>query len=298
MTADYHQPVLLNETIDALQIKPDGVYVDVTFGGGGHSREILKHLGPQGRLYAFDQDPDAWKNAPEDDRFVLIDQNFGFLANWLRMHRVRAIDGLLGDLGVSSHQFDSTERGFSIRFDAPLDMRMDQSRERTAAEIINTYSVEALTEVLRQYGELRNAWPVAKALVKLRPINTSGELIQAVKAFAPRGAEHKFHAQLFQALRIEVNEELTVLKEMLQQAAQLLQPGGRMVIISYHSLEDRLVKDFFRSGNFEGIPNKDFFGHLSRPLEPVHTKPIVPSEEEIQRNTRARSAKMRTATKG
>jgi 16S rRNA (cytosine1402-N4)-methyltransferase len=257
----------------------------------------LKHLGPQGRLYAFDQDPDAWKNAPEDDRFVLIDQNFGYLANWLRMHRVRAIDGLLGDLGVSSHQFDSTERGFSIRFDAPLDMRMDQSRERTAAEIINTYSVEDLTEVLRQYGELRNAWPVAKLLVKMRPINTSAELIQAVKPFAPRGAEHKFHAQLFQALRIEVNEELTVLKEMLQQAAQLLTPGGRMVIISYHSLEDRLVKDFFRTGNFEGIPNKDFFGHLSRPLEPVHTKPIVPSEEEIQRNTRARSAKMRTATK-
>lgn len=297
MTADYHQPVLLKETIDALQIKPDGVYVDVTFGGGGHSREILKHLGPQGKLYAFDQDPDAWKNAPEDDRFVLIDQNFGYLANWLRMHRVRAIDGLLGDLGVSSHQFDSTERGFSIRFDAPLDMRMDQSRERTAAEIINTYSVEDLTEVLRQYGELRNAWPVAKLLVKMRPINTSAELIQAVKPFAPRGAEHKFHAQLFQALRIEVNEELTVLKEMLQQAAQLLTPGGRMVIISYHSLEDRLVKDFFRTGNFEGIPNKDFFGHLSRPLEPVHTKPIVPSEEEIQRNTRARSAKMRTATK-
>lgn len=298
MTADYHQPVLLKETIDALEIKPNGVYVDVTFGGGGHSREILKHLGPEGKLYAFDQDPDAWKNAPKDDRFVLIDQNFGFLANWLRMHRVRAVDGLLGDLGVSSHQFDSADRGFSIRFDAPLDMRMDQSRERTAAEIINTYSVEDLTAVLRQYGELRNAWPVAKTLVKMRPIQTSAELIQAVKPHAPRGAEHKFHAQLFQALRIEVNEELTVLKEMLQQAAQLLKPGGRMVIISYHSLEDRLVKDFFRTGNFEGIPNKDFFGHLSRPLEPVHTKPIVPSEEEIQRNTRARSAKMRTATKG
>jgi 16S rRNA (cytosine1402-N4)-methyltransferase len=298
MNTDYHQPVLLSETIEALQIKPDGVYVDVTFGGGGHSRAILKQLGPTGKLYGFDQDPDAWKNAPDDDRFTLIDQNFGYLANWLRMNRVRAIDGLLGDLGVSSHQFDSTSRGFSIRYDAPLDMRMDQNRALTAADVINTYSVEELTEVLRQYGELRNAWPVAKALVKIRPLQTSGELMRAVQAFAPRGAEHKFHAQLFQALRIEVNEELSVLKDMLQQAAQLLKPAGRIVMISYHSLEDRLVKDFFRTGNFEGVPTKDFFGHLSRPLEPAHTKPIVPTEEEIERNPRARSAKMRTATKG
>jgi 16S rRNA (cytosine1402-N4)-methyltransferase len=297
MSAGYHQPVLLKETIDALAIKSDGTYVDVTFGGGGHSREILKKLGPQGRLFGFDQDPDAWANAPEDARFTLIDQNFGHLANWLRVDRVRAIDGLLGDLGVSSHQFDSSTRGFSIRYDAPLDMRMDQSRSLTAAHIINSYALEELTEVLRQYGELRNAWPVAKAIVKLRPLHSSGELMQATQPLAPRGAEHKFNAQIFQALRIEVNEELSVLKDMLQQGAQLLKPGGRMVIISYHSLEDRLVKDFFRTGNFEGRPQKDFYGHLSRPLEPVHTKPIVPGEEEINLNSRARSAKMRTAEK-
>jgi len=297
MSAEYHQPVMLNETLDAMEIKPDGVYVDVTFGGGGHSREILKRLGPNGKLFGFDQDPDAWSNAPNDDRFTLIDQNFGFLANWLRMHKVRAVDGILGDLGVSSHQFDSDARGFSIRYDAPLDMRMDQSRSLTATEVVNDYTVERLTEVLRQYGELRNAWQVAKAIVKQRPLQRSGELMRSIQMFAPRGAEHKFNAQVFQALRIEVNEELEVLKQMLQQAATLLKPGGRLVIISYHSLEDRLVKDFFRSGNFEGVPDKDFFGNLSRPLEPVHTKPLVPTEDEIQRNTRARSAKLRTATK-
>jgi 16S rRNA (cytosine1402-N4)-methyltransferase len=298
MTSTYHQPVLLKESIDALQIKPNGVYVDVTFGGGGHSREILSRLGPEGKLYAFDQDPDAQKNVPDDKRITLIDQNFGHLATWLRMHGVREIDGLLGDLGVSSHQFDSDQRGFSIRFDAPLDMRMDQNRSLTAAEIVNGYPLEQLTAVLRQYGELRNAWAVAKTLVKQRPLYTSGELMTAVRSLAPRGAEHKFNAQLFQALRIEVNEELEVLKEMLIQGTKLLKAEGRMVIISYHSLEDRLVKDFFRYGNFDGSQEKDFFGNLQRPLEPISSKPIVPTENEIEQNSRARSAKMRIASKG
>lgn len=294
---DYHQPVLLKASVDGLNIKPDGVYVDVTFGGGGHSREILKRLNEAGRLIAFDQDPDAKANIPNDPRFTLVDQNFRFLRNWLRLLKVKQVDGILGDLGVSSHQFDAAERGFSLRFEAALDMRMDQSRSKTAADVLNTYEADALTQVLRQYGEVEMPGRVAKAIIAARPVLTTQELREAVKHYMQRGKEHKFLAQVFQALRIEVNEELEVLKEMLTQSAEVLAPGGRLSIISYHSLEDRLVKDFMRSGNFEGEPQKDFFGNLLRPLKPLQSKPIVPSEEEIEQNNRARSARLRIAEK-
>jgi 16S rRNA (cytosine1402-N4)-methyltransferase len=293
----YHRPVLLQASIDSLNIKPNGVYVDVTFGGGGHSKEILKKLDKGGRLIAFDQDPQAQANRLDDPRFELVDQNFRFMSNWLRLLGIKKVDGILADLGVSSHQFDSEERGFSIRFDAPLDMRMDMQRPLTAAEIVNTYEEDKLIRLLRNYGELDNARSMARSIIMARPLYTSEDLKQAVERHLPRMKEHKVLAQLFQALRIEVNDELEVLKTFLQQSAELLADDGRLVVISYHSLEDRLVKDFMRSGNFEGKPEKDFFGNLLRPLKPLTGKPILPDEAEIELNTRARSAKMRVATK-
>lgn len=293
----YHQPVLLKEAVDGLNIKPNGIYVDVTFGGGGHSREILTRLDKGGKLIAFDQDPDAKRNVLDDERFTLIDQNFGNMKNWLRLMKVTKVDGILADLGVSSHQFDSEGRGFSIRFDAPLDMRMDQQRKQTAADVVNNYDDEQLLQIMRQYGEVDNARGIVRSITNARPIATSGELKDALQRHLIRGKEHKVLAQVFQALRIEVNEELQVLKNMLQQSAELLTEDGRLVVISYHSLEDRLVKDFMRSGNFEGESNKDFFGNLLRPLKPLSGKPMLPTEEEINRNNRARSAKMRIAIK-
>ncbi len=290
----YHQPVLLLPSVDGLNIKPDGVYVDVTFGGGGHSREILKRL-DNGKLIAFDQDPDAQKNAIDDPRFKLVDQNFRFMKNWLRLLGIKSVDGILADLGVSSHQFDSEERGFSIRFDAALDMRMDKSRKLTAADIVNEYDEAKLKHVFRAYGELDNAGRIVRDIILARPIFTSDQLKSAIERQLPKMKEHKVLAQIFQALRIEVNEELLVLKDLLVQSAELLNPEGRLVVISYHSLEDRLVKDFVKTGNFEGIPEKDFFGNLIRPLKPLTSKPILPTEEEIEFNNRARSAKMRIA---
>lgn len=292
----YHKPVLLMPSVDALDIKPDGVYVDVTFGGGGHSREILKRLN-QGRLIAFDQDPDAKKNLIEDNRFHFVDQNFRFMKNWLRLLKCEKVDGILADLGVSSHQFDSEDRGFSIRFDAKLDMRMDQQRSLTAAKVVNEYSEDDLRKILRAYGEIDAAGRMARDIIQSRPIRSSEDLKHAIEKHLPRMKEHKVLAQVFQALRIEVNEELEVLKDFLKQCSDVLQPGGRLVVISYHSLEDRLVKDFMKTGNFDGIPEKDFFGNLQRPLKPLHSKPVLPNDEEISLNTRARSAKMRVAEK-
>ena len=292
----YHRPVLLDASLEHLNIKPDGVYVDVTFGGGGHSKAILKKM-VGGRLIAFDQDPDAVENTPDDDRFTLVQQNFRFMKNWLRMMKISSADGILADLGVSSHQFDVGERGFSIRFDGPLDMRMDQKRGKSAADIVNTYEETQLADILNRYGECERARPMARAIVAARPLHTTTDLKNAIERFLPERKEHKVLAQVFQALRIEVNEEMEVLKELLIQSSEILHAGGRLVVISYHSLEDRLVKDFMRAGNFSGEPEKDFFGNLIRPMKPLQSKPILPSEEEIQINTRSRSAKMRVAEK-
>jgi 16S rRNA (cytosine1402-N4)-methyltransferase len=292
----YHDSVLLKESVDALSIKPNGVYVDVTFGGGGHSREILKQL-DKGKLIAFDQDPEAKKNAIDDPRFTLVDQNFRYMKNWVKLQGHQTVDGILGDLGVSSHQFDSRSRGFSIRFDAALDMRMDMKGKLTASDIVNEYEENQLISILRMYGEVDHARAIARSIISARPVLTSGELKKAIERHLMRGKEHKLLAQVFQALRIEVNGELDVLKELLTQSAEILNTGGRLSIISYHSLEDRLVKDFMKTGNFEGEPQKDFFGNLQRPMKPVQTKPIVPSAEEIEKNNRARSAKLRIAEK-
>jgi 16S rRNA (cytosine1402-N4)-methyltransferase len=292
----YHRPVLLDASLEHLNIKPDGVYVDVTFGGGGHSKAILKKM-VGGRLIAFDQDPDAVQNTPNDERFTLVQQNFRFMKNWLRMMKIQSVDGILADLGVSSHQFDVGERGFSIRFDGPLDMRMDQKRGKSAADVVNTYDESALSDILHRYGECERSRPMARAIVAARPLRTTTDLKNAIERFLPDRKEHKVLAQVFQALRIEVNEEMEVLKELLTQSCEMLNSGGRLVVISYHSLEDRLVKDFMRSGNFSGEPEKDFFGNLIRPMKPLQSKPILPSEEEIQINTRSRSAKMRVAEK-
>lgn len=294
---DYHNAVLLFESVDGLNIKPDGVYVDVTFGGGGHSREILSRLSDKGRLYAFDQDQDALVNAPTDDRFVLIQQNFRFLKKFLRLEGVTRVDGILADLGVSSHQFDSGERGFSIRFDAALDMRMDQGASLSAKEVVNSYDESALADLLYYYGELRNARSMAAAIVNAREqkeIVTSFELKAAISRFLPKHREHKVMAQVFQAIRIEVNEEMQVLKDLLQQSVDLLVDEGRLSVISYHSLEDRLVKRFIRTGLFSGEPEKDFYGNVSVPFQKVG-KMIIPSAEEIAVNNRARSAKLRIA---
>lgn len=295
----YHVPALLNECIDGLNIQPGGVYIDVTFGGGGHSLEILKHLGA-GRLIVFDQDLTAAENVPDDPRIIFLNQNFRFLKNNLRYAGIDSIDGLIADLGVSFHQFDRPERGFSFRFDTPLDMRMNQSSGRTAAEILNNYSADDLAAVLRNYGELKRADRIAEALVSARaesPFRMTSDLVEAVKSFVPKKTENKFFAQLFQSLRIEVNREMDSLKDMLIQALEMLKPGGRIVVLTYHSLEDRLVKNFFRSGNFEGVGEKDFYGNVSTPFRVVNRKVIVPGEEEVKRNSRARSAKLRIAEK-
>ncbi|WP_425659825.1 16S rRNA (cytosine(1402)-N(4))-methyltransferase RsmH [Tenacibaculum ascidiaceicola] len=294
----YHSPVLLKESVEALNIKEDGVYVDVTFGGGGHSREILSRLGEKGKLFAFDQDPDAQQNKIDDPRFVLIGENFRFISRFLRFYGVRKVDGILADLGVSSHQFDEAERGFSTRFDADLDMRMDQKSELSGKKIINTYTEEDLADVLFLYGELRNARTLAKTIVEARggrEINTSFELKEVLQRFLPKAKEHKILAQIFQAIRIEVNQELEVLKEFLQQIPGLLNEDGRLSVISYHSLEDRLVKRFIRTGLFSGEPEKDFYGNTNVPLKKVG-KMIIPTKEEIKENNRARSAKLRIAT--
>ena len=295
----YHDPVLLFESVDGLKIKPDGVYVDVTFGGGGHSKEILKRLGDQGRLYAFDQDTDALRNDIEDERFVLINENFRFISRFLRFYGVKKVDGILADLGVSSHQFDSAARGFSTRFDAELDMRMNVSDTVSAYEVVNEYQEEELAQVLFQYGELRNSRALSREIVKARmdsPIKTSFQLKEVLRKFLPKPKEHKILAQIFQAIRIEVNQEMQVLKEFLLQTPDLLNEKGRLSIISYHSLEDRLVKRFIQSGLFKGEAEKDFYGNVSVPLRKVG-KLILPSAEEIKRNNRARSAKLRIAEK-
>ena len=294
---EYHNPVLLNDSIDALAIKKDGVYVDVTFGGGGHSREILSRLGESGKLIAFDQDIDAKRNKIEDNRFILIEENFRYIGRFLKFYGVNKVDGILADLGVSSHQFDEAERGFSIRFDGELDMRMNQSSKVSAKKIINTYSEERLANILFTYGELRNARAIALAIVEARAdyeIETSFQLRKVLQKFLPKAKEHKILAQIFQAIRIEVNEELEVLKEFLIQTPNLLKPEGRLSIISYHSLEDRLVKRFIRTGLFEGEPEKDFYGNIDVPLIKLG-KLIVPNQEEVRKNNRARSAKLRVA---
>lgn len=295
----YHEAVLLKESVDALNIKEDGVYVDVTFGGGGHSREILKRLGKEGRLFAFDQDEDAVQNKIEDDRFVLIEENFRFISRYLKFYGVQKVDGILADLGVSSHQFNQAERGFSIRYDADLDMRMSQSAKVSARQVVNEYSEQELADVLYLYGELRSSKAMAKEIVRLRnerEIKTSFELKKALAKFLPKTRENKVLAQVFQAIRIEVNQELEVLKDFLSQVPSLLNPDGRLCVISYHSLEDRLVKRFIRSGLFTSEePEKDFFGNSSVPLKKVGGL-IVPDKREVQNNNRARSAKLRIAT--
>ena len=297
---DYHLPVMLNECIEYLNIRPDGTYVDATFGGGGHSRAILSHLGEGGRLIAFDQDADALENALDDSRFTLLNENFRHMKSFLRLHGVRSVDGVLADLGVSSHQFDVAERGFSTRLNGELDLRMDRRQETTARDLVNSASEEELTRMLRLYGELPNAYQMSKAICRARmekEIVTTFDLRDAVSRHLPRGMENKYLAMLFQALRIEVNGELEALKEMLQQSVDVLVPGGRLVVMSYHSLEDRLVKNFFKAGNFEGEVNKDFYGNPIVPLKPVVRKAVTASEEELQVNSRARSAKLRVAEK-
>lgn len=296
---EYHRPVLLKETVAGLNIQPSGVYVDVTFGGGGHSREILKHLGPEGKLIAFDQDQDALQNAIDDPRFMLINENFRYLKRFLRFYGFRAVDGVLGDFGVSSHQFDAPERGFSIRFEGDLDMRMDQGNEISAFQVINTYSETDLRRILAMYGELRQAAGMARVIAEARnthPIKTTNDLKQALGRFLPKHRENKVLAQIYQAFRIEVNQELDALKEFLMQTQEVLKSGGRLSLISYHSLEDRLVKRFMRNGMFEGEPERDVFGRMEVPFKPIG-KFVVPNAEEIAENNRARSAKLRVAEK-
>lgn len=297
---EYHQPVMLSESVEGLNIQPEGTYVDVTFGGGGHSRAIMQQLGEGGRLLAFDQDADALQNSINDTRFSLIHENFKHLKAFLRLNGVRQIDGLIADLGVSSHQFDEASRGFSTRFDAALDLRMDQRQALSAQALVNDYEEADLAKVLTLYGELPNARAMAKSICTQRreaPITTTFELREAVKRHLPHGQENKFLAMLFQALRIEVNGELEALQMMLEQSAQVLRPGGRLVVIAYHSLEDRLVKNFIKTGNFEGKLEKDFFGNPLTPFTQISRKAITPSEEELQRNNRSRSAKLRIAEK-
>ncbi|QXV67109.1 16S rRNA (cytosine(1402)-N(4))-methyltransferase RsmH [Mucilaginibacter sp. 21P] len=298
--SNYHVPVMLQECIEALNIKPNGTYVDVTFGGGGHSREIMKHLSDGGRLLAFDQDEDAQRNRIDDERFEFIDQNFRFLKNFVRLHDAMPVDGILADLGVSSHQFDEADRGFSIRFDAELDMRMNQASDLSAKEVVNTYSEADLHRIFGVYGEIKNAKTLAKTIVTARlngPLNTIADLKNAINGLIPRGKENKYLAQVFQALRIEVNQELEALKDFLEQSADVLAPGGRLVVMSYHSLEDRLVKNFIAKGKFSGEVEKDIYGNDNRPLDAVSRGAITATEEEIKENNRARSAKLRIAVK-
>lgn len=297
----YHDPVMLQESLDGLSIKPNGKYVDVTFGGGGHSKAILGQLGSNGKLFAFDQDPDAHENTIEDERFTLIPQNFSYLKNYLKLYKAIPVDGILADLGVSSHQFNEEKRGFSFRFNGPLDMRMDKKRELTAEKVINEYEEERLRTIFREYGELKNAFKLTKQIVSERsnsPITSIESFLDVIRGLAPKHSENKFFAQVFQAIRIEVNDELKVLKDLLQQAKEVLSSKGRLVVITYHSLEDRLVKNYFRTGNFEGKAIKDFYGNLERPLEPINRKPITPTDEELARNNRSRSAKLRIAEHG
>lgn len=296
----YHVPVLLNESIDGLAIKPDGIYVDVTFGGGGHSKEILRRLGKKGHLYSFDQDPDAEKNIVNDDRFTFVRSNFRYLKNWMRYYGVDHIDGLLADLGVSSHHFDDETRGFSFRFDAPLDMRMNKRAGTTAAEILNNYDEEQLADIFYIYGELKNARKIAAAITKARNekrIETTDDFLHVTEKLFQREREKKEMAKMFQALRIEVNHEMDALKEMLNGAIETLCEGGRLSVITYHSLEDRIVKNMMKAGNVEGKVKQDFFGRIEAPFRLVNNKVIVPSDEEQQQNPRSRSAKLRVAEK-
>lgn len=296
---EYHNPVLLQESVDGLNIKPDGIYVDVTFGGGGHSREILSRLGEKGRLYAFDQDEDAIANKIDDPRFTLINENFRFIKRFLRFHGVKEVDGILGDFGVSSHQFDVAERGFSTRFEAKLDMRMSRRGNLSAYEVINEYDEQQLKKMFYEYADLRMAPKLAAEIVKARqesPIESSERLNEVLRPFLFKEKEHKILAQIYQAIRIEVNQEIEVLREFLKQTEELIKKGGRLSLISYHSLEDRLVKRYIRSGLFEGEPEKDFYGNISVPFKKVKGL-IVPTDEEIARNKRARSARLRIAKK-
>ena len=298
MANEYHAPVLLHDCVKGLNIRPDGVYVDVTFGGGGHSRAILEKLGPFGRLVSFDRDADAWANAPDDPRFTLVRSDFRWLKNQLRYLEVLPVDGLLADLGVSSHQFDTGARGFSFRFNGPLDMRMDRRAKRTAAQLLAEWDLETLTHVLRTYGELREAYRVAKQLVKARSerrIDSTQRLVEALAPFLHGKGDSGFLAQVFQALRIAVNDELGSLEALLELSAQVIAPGGRLVVISYHSLEDRMVKNWMRGGDIGGEERKDLFGNRLRPFTPLTRKAIQPSEEEMDRNPRARSARLRIA---
>ncbi|NNK74726.1 MAG: 16S rRNA (cytosine(1402)-N(4))-methyltransferase RsmH [Maribacter sp.] len=293
----YHNPVLLKESVDGLNIKEDGVYVDVTYGGGGHSKEILKRLGPKGKLFAFDQDEDALLNALDDERFTLINENFRYISQFLKFYGIRKVDGILADFGVSSHQFDKAERGFSTRFDADLDMRMSNKISVSAYDVVNTYKYDDLRSILFHYADLRNANAIANKIITSRidsPIKTSADLKEVLKQFLPKHKEHKILAQIYQAIRIEVNQEIQVIKELLEQVPELLNTGGRLSVISYHSLEDRLVKRFIRAGLFEGEAEKDFYGNVNVPLKKVGGL-IVPTKAEIALNNRARSAKLRIA---
>lgn len=293
----YHTPVLLKESVDGLRIKPDGIYVDVTFGGGGHSREIIKNI-KTGKLVGFDQDDDAMPNLIEDDRFIFVNHNFRFLKNFLRYHKIDKVDGVLADLGVSSHHFDDPERGFSFRFDGDLDMRMNRSAQVSAKNVVNEYEEAELARIFWEYGELKNSRKLARAIVDKRSdknLVTIKDLTETLMPFLPKHAEHKFLAKVFQALRIEVNREMDFLKDMLLQTIDVIKPGGRLVVITYHSLEDRIVKNFIKNGKFKGEVEKDFYGNAEVPFEAVNRKIIVPTEEEIKENNRARSAKLRIA---
>lgn len=300
--AEYHVPVMLDECINGLEIKPGGVYVDVTFGGGGHSREILKHLGVEGRLFGFDQDADAKLNAEQIEQrsFTFIEANFRYLKRYLKLHGIRQVDGILADLGISSHQIDVPERGFSTRSEADLDMRMDQNARLTAKKVVNEYDEAALHKLLGIYGEVKNAKTLAAAIVSerfSRPFETTADLIELLKTLAPRGREFKYYAQVFQAIRMEVNDEMGALEDFLNQAVEVLKPGGRLVVESYHSLEDRMVKNFINKGKVFGEVEKDFFGNQLKPLKAITRKPVTASEEELKVNNRARSAKLRVAEK-
>ncbi len=301
MSNHYHNPVLLYSCIENLSIKPNGIYVDLTFGGGGHSNEILKHLNENGKLFSFDQDEDAAKNVPHDNRLTFIPQNFRYLKNYLRLNGVTQVDGILGDLGVSSHQFDVAERGFSIRLDADLDMRMNQKSELTAFDILQAYSIDQLAAIFRNYGEIKNAGTLAKLIFsakEITPIKTINEFKEVIKSCTPVFEGNRYLAKVFQAIRMEVNNEMEVLKECLTQCVEILKPGGRLVIMSYHSLEDRLVKNIMKTGNIEGIEVKDIiYGTSKKVFKILTSKPIVPTEEEIKLNSRARSAKLRVAEK-
>lgn len=296
----YHVPVLLKESVDGLAIRPDGIYVDVTFGGGGHSREILRRLGPNGRLFGFDQDEDAQRNIPDDPRFTFVRSNFRFLRNFLKYYGGEQVDGILADLGVSSHHFDDKDRGFSFRFDGALDMRMNRKAQMSAADVVNNYEEEKLAQIFYTYGELKNGRRIAAAIAKARaekPIKTISDFMEVVKPLFPQEREKKETAKLFQALRMEVNHETDALCEMLAESVKVLKPGGRLSVITYHSIEDRLTKNLIKTGNTDGKLEKDFFGRVEKPLEAVNNKIIVPDDEEIERNPRSRSAKLRIAEK-